>query len=540
MPRICVIGGGRWGKNHVRTLEELGFLGGIVDTDSERLHSLSGQYPNAAVLSSVEDALREDFDGFVVATPAHTHFDVARKVLESRKPVLVEKPLALSADKARELRDIARSCEQTLMVGHLLLFHPAIIKIKQVIDSGKLGKLQYIYSTRINLGTVRTEENILWSFAPHDISIFQYFLSSRPLEVVSRGGAYLQPGIHDTTMTILRYPGNVMCHNFVSWLHPFKEHRLVLIGSKGMLSFQDSDSKELLFYEKGIDFVQGNPIKRDGATEVIPYEDLAPLAEELKYFASHLNGGVERADPESAIEVLEILESATDDLSSGLDLSLTSSAQVAEVTLSSTVSPAASIEADAFVHESSYVDAGCHIGAGTKIWHFSHVQKGASIGSSCSLGQNVNVGNNVRIGNGVRIQNNVSVYEGVTIEDDVFCGPSMTFTNVSMPRARFPTGSEAYGETLIRRGASIGANATIVCGHTLGKHSFIAAGAVVTKDVPDFAFMRGVPAQQDGWMTEGGERIPSDFVGRWKCARSGIEYRVSEQSILPMEAAATA
>lgn len=160
-----------------------------------------------------------------------------------------------------------------------------------------------------------------------------------------------------------------------------------------------------------------------------------------------------------------------------------------------------------FVHESSYVDEGVTIGEGTKIWHFCHIQTGAKLGASCSLGQNVNVANNVVIGDRVKIQNNVSVYEGVTIEDGVFCGPSCVFTNDLTPRARYPKGSENYGKTLVKEGASIGANATIVCGHTVGKCAMVAAGAVVTKDVPDYTLVAGVPAKAIGRVDEFGNIV---------------------------------
>lgn len=165
-----------------------------------------------------------------------------------------------------------------------------------------------------------------------------------------------------------------------------------------------------------------------------------------------------------------------------------------------------------FVHESSYIDEDVEIGEGTKIWHFCHVQKGARIGKNCSFGQNVNVSNHVVIGNGCKVQNNVSIYEGVVLEDSVFCGPSCVFTNDLTPRAGFPKGAAGYKRTLIREGASIGANATIVCGHTVGRYAMVAAGAVVTKDVPDYALVAGVPARVIGRVDERGNAVSDEMV----------------------------
>lgn len=177
---------------------------------------------------------------------------------------------------------------------------------------------------------------------------------------------------------------------------------------------------------------------------------------------------------------------------------------------------------DVFIHESSYVDEGVTIGEGTKIWHFCHVQSGASIGCNCSLGQNVNVANNVRIGNGVKIQNNVSIYEGVELEDYVFCGPSCVFTNDLTPRAKYPKGSAGYKHTIVRTGASIGANATIVCGNDIGAWALIGAGAVVASNVPDHALMLGVPARQAGWVCECGQVLDNHLV----CGDCSHEYEI--------------
>lgn len=310
MKKICVIGGGRWGQNHIRTLFQMGNLGGIVEADSKRLEELLAQYPVRG-FSSVESALEKDFDGFTIAAPAPLHYEIAKKLLEKGKNVLVEKPMTLSAGTSKELVEIAKKNNAQLMVGHVLLFHPAIKKIKEVIDSGKIGQLYYLYSTRLNLGTVRTEENVFWSFAPHDISVLDYFVGQPAVNIESKGTKFLQKNVYDYTMTQLTYPGNVHAHIFVSWLHPFKEQRLVVIGSKGMISFDDSSvEKEIQFYDKHIEFDQGIPIKIENPSEIITYDKKQPLAEELKYFVENLDRKIEIADGQSGYEVVKVLEKA--------------------------------------------------------------------------------------------------------------------------------------------------------------------------------------------------------------------------------------
>ena len=185
-----------------------------------------------------------------------------------------------------------------------------------------------------------------------------------------------------------------------------------------------------------------------------------------------------------------------------------------------------------YVNDYAVVDENVEIGEGTKIWHFAHVQSGAKIGKKCVLGQNVNVGNNVTIGNFVKIQNNVSVYEGVTLEDYVFCGPSMVFTNILDPRSKYPqVGASFYIKTLVKEGASLGANCTIVCGNTIGRFAFVGAGSVVTKDVPDYALVVGNPAKIKGWFSEAGEKLIFDNEGFATCSRTGIKYRMEENLV---------
>ena len=310
MKRICVIGGGKWGQNHIRTLFQMGNLGGIVEASAARLEELLKQY-TVAGFSNLDEAIAAGFDGYTIAAPAPLHYEIAKKLLEKGQHVLVEKPMTLSAETSLELVELAEKNEAQLMVGHVLLFHPAIRKIKELIDSGKIGQLYYLYSTRLNLGTVRTEENVFWSFAPHDISVLDYFVGHPAEQIESKGTKFLQKNVYDYTMTQLTYPGNVHAHIFVSWLHPFKEQRLVVIGSKGMISFDDSSAeKEIQFYDKHIEFDRGIPIKIENPTEIIPYDKKQPLAEELRYFVENLDGKIEIADGRSGYEVVKVLEKA--------------------------------------------------------------------------------------------------------------------------------------------------------------------------------------------------------------------------------------
>lgn len=308
--KICVVGGGKWGQNHIKTLFQLGNLGGIVEANETRLEELLKQYPVEG-FSRVEEALENDFDGFTIAVPAPLHYEVAKKIIEKGKSVLVEKPMTLSSETSQELVDLAKVKGVQLMVGHVLLFHPAIRKIKEIIDSGELGNLYYLYSNRLNLGTVRTEENVFWSFAPHDISVLDYFVGHPAEKIESKGSKFLQDNVYDVTITQLDYPDNIHAHIYVSWLHPFKEQRLVVIGSKGMISFDDATAeKEIKFYDKRIDFEKGIPVKVENPTKIIPYEQKQPLTEELKYFIEHLDKTIQIADGQSGLEVVKVLEEA--------------------------------------------------------------------------------------------------------------------------------------------------------------------------------------------------------------------------------------
>jgi len=319
--KVCVVGAGNWGKNHIRTLYELGELGCVVDSNKKALNEIKKLYPSVPLFSNVSEAINlKKYSGYIISTPANTHYEIAMQVMNYGNHVLVEKPVALTIKEVQNLKKFADKVNVNLMAGHVLLFHPAIRKIKEIISKNIIGNLQYIYSNRLNLGTVRKEENVFWSLAPHDISIFQYFTESKPLKITSTGGVFLQKNIHDTTLTILEYEQNIKGHIFVSWLHPFKEHRLVVMGSKGMISFEDSaESKPLKLYSKGYRMNDKIPAKNDGPVEIIEYENLEPLKEELKYFINHLDGSpLDLANADDAIEVVEILTNASESLNKGV------------------------------------------------------------------------------------------------------------------------------------------------------------------------------------------------------------------------------
>lgn len=518
---IAVVGGGYWGQNLIRNFFELGALRCICDSNAATLARYSELYPDIIRCNSIEQVLADTgIRGVVIATPAATHYRLAKLALEANKDVLVEKPLALRQQEGAELVEVAQRRQRILMVGHVLQYHPAVRKLKELIDAGELGKIQYIYSNRLNIGKIRTEENILWSFAPHDISLMLMLVGALPEFVTAQGASYLQHNVPDVTLTSLVFPHGTRGHIFVSWLHPHKEQRLVVVGERKMAVFNDTDERhKLIVYSHHVDWKEGKPIAQKSEPQPILIPPDEPLRIECLHF---LDSMATRSKPSTdgaeGLAVLTVLEACQRSLDhDGQRVAVTSTPQNRRY----------------YVHESAYVDEPCDIGEGTKIWHFSHILKNTKIGTNCVIGQNVVIGPNVTIGHGVKIQNNVSVYQGVTLEDEVFCGPSMVFTNVNNPRSAIPRMHELR-PTLVKRGATIGANATIVCGHTIGRYSFVGAGAVVTRDVPDYALVIGNPARIAGWVCRCGARL--EFAnGQAVCAACTKRYTKTNDLVEPID-----
>ena len=525
-PRIAVAGCGHWGRNLVRNFAALGSLAAVSDQDPA-VAGLFAEKHGVPALSWQELLADDGIDGIVVAAPAVAHYRLAKEALSAGKHVFVEKPLALRGAEAVELCRLAEDAGRILMVGHLLQYHPAFRRLKELVRSGDLGRLQYVYSNRLNLGRVRREENILWSFAPHDISMILSLVGEDPTEVSATGASYLHRQIADVTTTNLSFAGGQQAHIFVSWLHPFKEQKLIVVGDRGMAVFDDGEpwSHKLTRYAHNIDWREGKPEPRRADAEPVALEEAEPLSLECQHFLDCIKSGeTPLTDGEEGSRVLRVLEAAEESMKTRRVVSLLGAAAGVPGAHPGTT-----------IHESAYVDEPAEIGPGTKIWHFSHVLKGSAIGRDCVIGQNVVIGPDVQIGNACRIQNNVSVYKGVTLEDGVFCGPSMVFTNVVNPRAEVSRKDE-FKPTLVKRGATIGANATILCGLTLGEYCFVAAGAVVTKDVLPHALVTGVPARRTGWMSHDGEKLGADLI----CPRSGRRYAESAAGLHEIEEGALA
>ena len=504
-PQVAVVGAGYWGKNLVRNFYNLGAIRLVVDKNENALAAMAKNHPGLAVTNDYQKALADpEVAGVVLASPAIMHYEMAKAALLAGKHVFVEKPLALSYSQGAELCTLAADKNLVIMVDHLLQQHPALKALEDLIKKGVLGDIHHIYSRRMNFGKIRREEDVLWSLAPHDLAMILSLIGTMPEKVTASGQAHLQPGICDFASADLYFANRVMAHIEVSWVNPVKEQKLVVVGSRKMAVFDDTLplSDKLKIYGHYIIWDKAEPEVVRQEAQNIELADVEPLKLQAQEFMAAMAGGPQPLT--SGLEALKVLE-----LLEKLSKSIKENGAAQKIGVS-----------DFFAHESAIIDHGVKIGRGTKIWHFSHVLEGTEIGENCNLGQNVVVGPNAKLGSGCKVQNNVSLYDGVELSDHVFCGPSCVFTNVINPRSHVNRKNE-YKKTKVGIGASIGANATIVCGHDLGAYCFIGAGAVVTKNVPAHALMVGTPARRVGWVCRCGEKLAQDLT----CATCGESYQ---------------
>lgn len=320
MKNIAVLGSGYWGKNLVRNFSKLGVLSTVCDISPKRIAAMRKEHPGISFTTSVEDILKDDnIKAIVIATPAETHFALAKKALNSGKDVFVEKPLALNAKEGQELIRIARKKKRILMIDHVLQYHPAVAALKELIKKGKIGDIQYIYSNRLNMGKLRKEENILWSFAPHDISLILSLTGELPKRVDAFGEAYLQKSIYDTTVTTLTFK-KIKAHIFVSWLHPFKEQKFVVVGSKNMAVFNDQAEDKLLLYPHKVKWIKGIPTALKAEHKPVKIENYEPLARACSHFLECIRKRKSPlTDGNEALDVLKVLNKAQRALERGSD-----------------------------------------------------------------------------------------------------------------------------------------------------------------------------------------------------------------------------
>ena len=315
---LAVIGAGYWGINLVRVFRQLGVLHRVCDFSAQRLDTLQKLHPDIRLGNSIDEVLDDSsIDGVVIATPAESHYGIASKALLAGKDVFCEKPLTLHCHEAQDLTETAARLRRVLMVGHLLEYHPAITRLQQLIEQGELGRLEYIYSNRLNLGKVRREENALWSFAPHDISVILLLTKQMPIQVSATGGTYLQPNIPDVTVSTMLFDRGVRAHLFVSWLHPYKEQKLVVVGEHRMAVFDDvRQTEKLQLYDKKIELIEGQFVAEKPKPQPIAFSADEPLLLECRHFLECMEKRLPpKTDGADAWRVLKVLEASQRSLS---------------------------------------------------------------------------------------------------------------------------------------------------------------------------------------------------------------------------------
>lgn len=511
---LIVVGAGKWGTNHIKTARSLGLLKAIVDSNQQALNAVAktlGPKNGIFFYDSLSEALLVLPDASVIiATPPSTHFALAKQAIDSRRHVLVEKPLCQTLQQGAELTQLAENANVILMVDHLLHYSVDHCKLLHLVASGVVGEVTRVRMSRMNFGTVRTEENVLWSLSPHDISILLKICDNQlPSKVSCIGQRVVSSTIEDYIDMSLSFDSGIQAQIEASWMHPQKERRTVVYGSKGCAILNEAmpdpgiaklqvlkwsakrkrDGTGVSIEKSEEDLMQILENEAAKGVEFKHLTDKSPLQAVIEHFAHCIaTNNPPETDGQEGVRVLKVLSAASESLmKEGMAVLL----------------PNASPIPKTYIHSTAVVDQGAILGKGTKVWHFSHIMSGATLGESCNIGQNAYIGGKATLGRNVKVQNNVSIYDAVNIADDVFLGPSCVLTNVKTPRSHISR-KHAFSPTSIGKGTTIGANSTIVCGIRIGTYAFVGAGAVVTKDVPAHALVYGNPATIRGWVSSAG------------------------------------
>lgn len=492
-----VLGGGAWGSNLIKQFNNCGVLHTICDINQEAIKRYNFEYPHVRTTNKWQNILdNKKITMVCIALPADMHYQFAKEALLADKDTYVEKPITLDVREAEELVQLAKEKNKILMVGHLLHYHPCIEKIKEIIGSGEIGKIKNIVSNRLNLGKFRVQENVLWSFAPHDISVILSLCGDKlPDSVSCNGHSHITQGVHDITNSILKYDDQDIYVNInVNWLNPYKEQCMSIVCEKGLIVFNDVLKEgKLRLYKNYIEWTGStkptpNPMKSEGQIIDIDMSESPLYRECLHFIDSCRTRHTPITDGHEGVRVLQVLQGLQDSLvKSGQNIKLIH----------------ADVKPNYFIHESAIVDEPNRLSDNVKVWHFSHVCANAEIGESSMIAQGCFIASNSSIGRFCKIQNMVSIWNGVHIKDYVFIGSQTCFTNDRLPLAEFPKHGE-YLDTIVENNVSIGTNCSIMCGIRIGHHAFIGCGSTVLKNVPPYAVMVGQPCRQIGTINEAG------------------------------------
>ena len=541
--QIIVVGAGKWGSNIIKTVYDLGHLRAIVESDKTTFQNAQQKFEsfrNISWHSTLHQAIISiPKASVIIATPPRTHYQLAQTALMAGRHVFVEKPLCQKSQDSKSLVCLASTRRCILMVDHLLRYNAPHRILHRLIQAGFVGKVNRVRMTRLNFGTVRTHENVLWSLSPHDVSVLLGIMDDQLPEAISANGQKIvSSDIEDHATVTLHFKRNVIAQIEASWLHPEKERRTFVYGNDGVLILNEHITNP---NQKNLEGYRWSATKKEDGSAILIEKSEAdlmkylrenelpenveendeqkpPLECAIKHFTRCISQGIEPiTDGNEGHRVVTVLEAASASLAKKGELVSVPNREVYNI----------------MIHETAIVEPKAKLGKGTKVWHFSHIMDGAVLGNSCNIGQNVYIGGKAKLGCNVKVQNNVSIYDAVTIDDDVFLGPSCVLTNVKTPRSHVNR-KNMYQPTVIGKGATVGANATIVCGVTLGEYCFVGAGSVVTKNILPYALVYGNPATQKGWVSKTGANLKPlsskkcEGLERFKCPESGEVYCLVE------------